>query len=182
MALFRRIDEFKSENEQWSAYIERMEQFFEANDEGEEKQLATLLSVMSAATYGLLRNLVQPRNPKDKTFDEIVAILKEHYEPKPLLVAEMFVHRTSLCPMGDQSHCTLQDEKSCVKRDSLWTPRHSENKGLSSQVNMYGGRTLTWRWNRLTRNVRHASWIKRCHARFNYTPGSSRVSPGIDYT
>ncbi|KAK9515825.1 hypothetical protein VZT92_026433 [Zoarces viviparus] len=90
MALFGRIDEFKPENEQWSAYIERMEQFFEANDVAEDKQVATLLSVMGAATYGLLRNLVQPRKPKDKTFDEIVAVLKEHYEPKPLLVAERF--------------------------------------------------------------------------------------------
>ncbi|KAK9513169.1 hypothetical protein VZT92_026728 [Zoarces viviparus] len=90
MALFGRIDEFKPENEQWSAYIERMEQFFEANDVAEDKQVATLLSVMGAATYGLLRNLVQPRKPKDKTFDKIVAVLKEHYEPKPLLVAERF--------------------------------------------------------------------------------------------
>ena len=90
MALFGRIDEFKPENEQWSAYIERLEQFFEANDIAEEKHVATLLSVMGATTYGLLRNLVQPSKPKDKTFDEIVAILKGHFEPKPLLVAERF--------------------------------------------------------------------------------------------
>ena len=71
-------------------YIERLEQFFQANDIAVEKQVATLLSVMGAATYGLLRNLVQPNKSKDKTFDEIVAILKEHFEPKPLLVAERF--------------------------------------------------------------------------------------------
>lgn len=45
-------------------------------------------SVMGANTYGLLRNLVQPNKPKDKMFDKIVTVLKEHFEPKPLLVAE----------------------------------------------------------------------------------------------
>lgn len=90
MALFGRIEEFKLENEPWSAYIEWLEQFFEANDIDEVKHIATLLSVMDATTYGLLRNLVQPNKPKDKTFDEIVTVLKEHFEPKPLLVAERF--------------------------------------------------------------------------------------------
>lgn len=33
---------------------------------------------MGATTYGLLRNLVQPHKPKDKTFDQIVTVLKEH--------------------------------------------------------------------------------------------------------
>lgn len=52
------------ENESWSAYIERLEQFFEANNIGEVKYVATLLSVMGATTYGLLRNLVQPNKPE----------------------------------------------------------------------------------------------------------------------
>uniref|UniRef100_A0A3Q1B749 CCHC-type domain-containing protein n=1 Tax=Amphiprion ocellaris TaxID=80972 RepID=A0A3Q1B749_AMPOC len=75
---------------QWSVYTEQLEQFFEANDIAAGKHVATLLSVMVASTYGLLRNLVQPDKPKDKIFDEIVAILKRHFEPKPLLVAERF--------------------------------------------------------------------------------------------
>lgn len=90
MALFGRTDEFKPGNEPWSAYIERPEQFSEANDTDEEKHVATLLSVMGATTYGLLRNSVQPNKPKDKTFDKIVTVLKELFEPKPLLVAEKF--------------------------------------------------------------------------------------------
>lgn len=40
--------------------------------------------------YGLLRHLVQPNKPKNKTFDEIVTALKQHFEPKLLLVAERF--------------------------------------------------------------------------------------------
>lgn len=45
---------------------------------------------MGTTTYGLLRHLVQPNKPKNKTFDEIVTALKQHFEPKLLLVAERF--------------------------------------------------------------------------------------------
>lgn len=87
MVLFGRMDEFNPENELWSAYVE---QFFEANEIAAGKHVATLLSVVGATTYGLLRNLVQPDKPRDKTLDKIVTVLKQHFEPKPLLVAERF--------------------------------------------------------------------------------------------
>ncbi|KAM9765136.1 uncharacterized protein ACNS7B_022952 isoform 2-T2 [Menidia menidia] len=90
MAQVGKIDDFRPDVEPWTAYIERLEQYLEANDVDEEKHVAVLLSVMGAKAYGLLRNLVQPGKPKDKTFGEIVDILKEHYEPKPILVAERF--------------------------------------------------------------------------------------------
>ncbi|XP_078253747.1 ER membrane protein complex subunit 2 isoform X1 [Rhinoraja longicauda] len=90
MPIIGSIGEFAPKTESWSAYVERLEQFFEANDIAVEKQVATLLSVMGASTYGLLRNLVQPLKPKDKSYDDIVNILKTHFEPKPLLIAERF--------------------------------------------------------------------------------------------
>lgn len=90
MALIGSIGEFAPKAESWSAYIERLEQFFVANEISQEKQVATLLSVMGATTYGLLRNLVQPEKPKDKSYKEIVDTLKSHFEPKPLLIAERF--------------------------------------------------------------------------------------------
>ncbi len=65
MALIGRIGEFAPKAESCSAYIERLEQFFVGNDVNQERQVTTLLSVMGAATCGLLRNLVQPEKPKD---------------------------------------------------------------------------------------------------------------------
>lgn len=90
MALIGNISEFVPKAEPWSAYIERLEQFFEANDISEEKQVATLLSVMGATTYGLLRNLVQPEKQKEKSYKDIVDTLKNHFEPKPLLIVARF--------------------------------------------------------------------------------------------
>lgn len=79
MALFGRMDEFNPENEPWSAYVE---QFFKTYEIAAEKHVATLLSVVGATKYGLLRNLVQPDKPRDKTFDKIMTVLKKHFEPK----------------------------------------------------------------------------------------------------
>ncbi|XP_051515496.1 uncharacterized protein zgc:165409 isoform X2 [Myxocyprinus asiaticus] len=94
MAQIGRLDEYKPENECWSAYIERVELYIIANDVDDTKQVATLLSAMGASTYGLLRNLVYPEKPKDKTFEEIVDILKSHFETQPLVVAERFLFQS----------------------------------------------------------------------------------------
>ena len=53
-----------------------------------------LLSVVGSKTYSLLRSLVAPTLPQDKPLDDLVAILKMHFGPKPLVIAERF-HSTS---------------------------------------------------------------------------------------
>lgn len=45
---------------------------------------------MGKKTYNLLRSLVQPNKPGDCLFKDIVALLQEHYAPKPLIIAERF--------------------------------------------------------------------------------------------
>ena len=40
--------------------------------------------------YNLLRNLLAPVAPMNKSLDEAVSTLKAHYEPKPLVIAERF--------------------------------------------------------------------------------------------
>ena len=73
--------------EEWPQYVERLEQFFEANDlTGESKAVkrrAMFLSVIGSAPYKLLRNLIALTKPTDKTLEELVAILTKHYSPQP---------------------------------------------------------------------------------------------------
>ena len=82
-ALLGRIDSFDPEQEEWAQYVERLVQFFEANDiTGEDKaakRRATFLSVIGPTPYKLLRSLIAPTKPTDKTFEELVAVLTEHY-------------------------------------------------------------------------------------------------------
>ena len=78
------------DQEKFTAYLERIELLFEANDIVEEKKVPVFLTVVGVPTYGLLRNLLAPANPRSKTFAEITAVLKAHFEPKPLVIAERF--------------------------------------------------------------------------------------------
>ena len=44
----------------------------------------------SVTTYELLRNLVSPSPPESLKLSELTDILKQHYEPKPLVIEERF--------------------------------------------------------------------------------------------
>lgn len=91
MALFiGQMDAFDESAEQWATYIERFEQFVSANDIADEKRVAVLLSVMGSSTYGLLRSLIAPDKPGAKSYDDIVTVLKDHFSPKPIVIAERF--------------------------------------------------------------------------------------------
>ena len=48
------------------------------------------LTIVGKSTYALLRNLLQPSLPKDKTFEDIMEILKKHYQPALSVIAEWF--------------------------------------------------------------------------------------------
>ncbi len=76
--------------EQWSSYTERFDYFVKANGIKDEVLVSTFLSVMGSKTYNLLHSLVQPNKPSDCLFKDILALLQEHYAPKPLIIAERF--------------------------------------------------------------------------------------------
>ena len=75
-ALLGHIDQFDPADEQWPQYVERLEQLFVANDvTGDDKAVkrrATFLSVVGRSTYNLLRSLLAPKKPTEKTFEELV--------------------------------------------------------------------------------------------------------------
>ena len=71
MATFGRIEEY-TESENWSQYIERLGYYFEANSITEaEKKRSIFLTVCGSKCYGLIRNLLSPTKPDEKTFEEL---------------------------------------------------------------------------------------------------------------
>jgi hypothetical protein len=48
------------------------------------------LSTIGGKTYELLRNLVAPTPPETLKLSKLTTVLKRHYEPKPLIIAERF--------------------------------------------------------------------------------------------
>ena len=90
MAQIGRIQEFQPDNESVTAYLERVDLYFVANGTAAETKVPVLLSSIGARTYGLLRSLVSPAAPREKTLKELEVVLKNHYEPAPLIIAERF--------------------------------------------------------------------------------------------
>ena len=66
MATYGNVGEFKESEEWWTQYAERLEQHFAANEiKDATKRRAILLSVCGCKTYGLIRDLLQPKKPGD---------------------------------------------------------------------------------------------------------------------
>ena len=84
------MQEFNPANETVTAYLERFQLFASANAIEDDKMVPTLLTVVGSTHYSLLRGLVSPDLPKDKSFDGLVALLKKHYDPEPIIIAERF--------------------------------------------------------------------------------------------
>ena len=88
--IFGHVEEYRQEDELFSAYIERVKPFFTANGVENDKKVAVFLTIVGSKTYSLLRNLRSPTLPQDNTFDELEDALQKHFEPKPLVIAERF--------------------------------------------------------------------------------------------
>ena len=80
-----------TESESFAVYMERAETFFTANDIPDRKKTPVFLSVIRGSTHGLLCNLVVLTSPKDKSFEEIVEVLKAHFEPKSIILLKVRV-------------------------------------------------------------------------------------------
>ena len=76
MAKHGSVCEFNSALEDWKTYVERLEQYFAANDvTAVGKKRAILLSACGASAYQLIRSLLSPATPNERSFAEIVAVI-----------------------------------------------------------------------------------------------------------
>ena len=100
-ALLGRIEEFDGSKEaDWQQYVERLAHFFTANGITDaDKKRAVFLSVIGAATYKTLRNILSPAKPGDKTYEELIEKLSRHFRPAPSEIVERFkFHSRSRLP------------------------------------------------------------------------------------
>ncbi|XP_021340098.1 uncharacterized protein K02A2.6-like [Mizuhopecten yessoensis] len=137
MAHVGKIGEFVEGSENFTCYVERMEQYFAANDIT-DKKVAVFLAVMGPQTYSLLRNIMTPDLPSTKTYDEIVTALKGHFMPKPLVIAERFKFHNRSQKEGESvadyvvglkklaAHCEFGNFLSQALRDRLVCGLRSE--------------------------------------------------------
>ena len=94
MSTFGKLDEY-NETEDWRRYIERVNHFFEANEITDlNKRRSIFLVCVGAKTYKLVRSLVAPEDPKDKSYEDLAKLLQDHFMPKPSAVVERLKFNT----------------------------------------------------------------------------------------
>ena len=85
-----RLEPFDPATDDWEAYTERLDLYFTANAVEDDRKVAVFLTVAGPKTYTLVRNLVAPAKPADKTYRELVELVDRQLNPKPLVIAERF--------------------------------------------------------------------------------------------
>ena len=153
-AILGKIEHYDPQTEEWTEYVERVQQFFVANsltgEDKAEKRRATFLTLIGPATYKRLKSLVSPKKPHEKTFDQLVEVLTKHYSPKPVeimqryrfysrsrrtgeSVAEFVADLRSLakdCNFGDTLETMLRDRLACGINDPSIQKKLLAEEGL----------------------------------------------------
>ena len=112
MATHGSLSEYVQSHETWTSYVERLEQYFAANDidtsDGTAtKRRAILLSSVGSTTFTLIRSLVSPKAVNEVSYEDIVKKVKEHFNPKPSKIMERF-NFNSRVRLSGENIATLQ--------------------------------------------------------------------------
>ncbi|XP_037502384.1 uncharacterized protein LOC119376711 [Rhipicephalus sanguineus] len=130
MPNFGNLEPFEG-GDDWPCYVDRLKAFFTANDIAEDKRTAVFISCCGQKTDALLRNLVKPDQPSDKTLDEILLVLGNHYCPKPSAVVQRFRFNSRVRAEGESvsnfiaalkslsEHCNFGKELENMLRDRV---------------------------------------------------------------
>ena len=70
--------------------MERIEEYFVANDINEAKKRSTLLCNIGSKAYGIVRSLLSPDKPASASYRLIVEKLTDHFHPKPSVTVARF--------------------------------------------------------------------------------------------
>lgn len=90
------LREFDPNSSDWIIFKPRLENYFLANDIGDDvKKRAILLNLLSEEAYKLLRNLSLPKTPEELTYKNLTDALAEHFTVKPAIFMERYKFYTA---------------------------------------------------------------------------------------
>jgi len=67
-----------------------------------DKKQAVLISVMGSDAYELPQSLISPSKPSEKSFAQIVEVLKDHYNPQPSEIMQKFHFNSRMRKSGEK--------------------------------------------------------------------------------
>ncbi len=124
MAMHGTVPPYVPGKEDWSAYAERLSHYFIANGVADAtKQRSILLSNCGASTYQLIRSLLTAEQVNATSFADIVALVKNYYQPKPSMIVSRFKFNTKNQAAGESIATYLAELRAsaeyCEYGDSL---------------------------------------------------------------
>ncbi|XP_059053674.1 uncharacterized protein LOC131847960 [Achroia grisella] len=88
-----KIETFEIGVHNWDAYCRRVKQFITLNSIPVNLHVATLVTHVGVTCYELMCDLCAPELPENKSFDELVRVVRKHLEPQRSEIAERHIFR-----------------------------------------------------------------------------------------
>ncbi|XP_072378063.1 uncharacterized protein [Diabrotica undecimpunctata] len=84
------VESFNQSATKWSRWVKRLEGAYKVFKIPDEMRLPYLLHYMGSEAYDTLCDKLAPEVPEDKSYDDIVNLMDNFYNPAPLEIAEIF--------------------------------------------------------------------------------------------
>ena len=117
--------------ELWIIYVERLNQYFIANDmEDSSKKWGILLAAYGSKTFQLIRNLTE-EDPTSKPYNNVVQLITDYYDPKPSVIVQRYKFNSRVRGTDESistyvaalrqlaEHCNYKNTLSEMLRDCL---------------------------------------------------------------
>ena len=101
MAYSIKFKEFENEVEPWKQYAERLGDVLTLKTSWILRRRAHLLSCIGPTTYSLLTGLVAPDKLTDKSYNELVKVLSDHFDSQQSEIVESFKFHTRTRRLGE---------------------------------------------------------------------------------
>ena len=102
MATHGTVSKFQPNKEDWSTYVEQLTFYFAANGVTEDKQQSSiLLANCGTATFKLIKSLLEAGKIQTTPFKDLVALVQNHYEPKPSVIVQRYKFNTRSRKQGE---------------------------------------------------------------------------------
>ena len=82
--------EFSGGRDNLKSFKERLECWMTLNNTADKQKKLVLISCLSGEAYDVLRNLTSPDVPSTKTYDQLLQLMEDHYDPAPLTIGERY--------------------------------------------------------------------------------------------
>ena len=99
------FDPFDAQSEDIESYLERLQEHFTAYDIADDednaaKRRAILLTSIGSNCFRVLKDLAFPNAPNTKTFEQLATLLREHFKPTRLKIAERYRFHSAVQQQG----------------------------------------------------------------------------------